>query len=75
MDICAECRFYLSTRSAMKPQEEGFCRRYPPAAFRDPTDQQSISSSFAPVSGTMWCGEFKLPLSAQLLAPRQDTAA
>lgn len=57
---CASCTHYVSTRSEAAPEEQGVCRRFPPAAALNPAGQWA--SSFAPVRGSFACGEFSAKL-------------
>lgn len=56
MKPCISCAYYLSTRSEAQPEEQGFCRRYPPSVH---VNGDRLSGHYAPVRGDMGCGEHK----------------
>lgn len=54
---CATCKF-AQPRAADKDDKQLVCQRYPPQILTAPFSL-NWTSTFPPVSGTRWCGEYQ----------------
>jgi hypothetical protein len=62
MDICKNCRFWMSGFTSGGREYPGDCRRHPPVAFfRADADvdagESDVFSAWPPTSSYEWCGE------------------